>query len=295
MVTGGEQTLNQQGGVHDMTLLDFLSLERSTRSRARSRMPAAPHAEAVSQPRALTTVRGKPITVDDVLLYLKTTGVFRNAIYQIISIEVVMLKARELRLSVSEEELHAYSKARRESMGLLEATAMNEYCKWLGITFDHWQKQIEIELLRQRLKKTLFPEARIREYFDAHRRELKTLSVSRMVLREAPPLEEFAAQIRAGKRDFSVLAREHSLEQNTRVAGGYLGRIRWGMLPADVEKALFASTAGALVGPVAQDGYWVLYRVDDVQDAEYSDELKEQISERLFAEWLEHEVRIAPA
>src|SRR5581483_2045188 len=193
--------------------------------------PGAQHplAGAVSQPRALTTVRGKPITVDDVLLYLKTTGVFRNAIYQIISIEVVMLKARELRLSVSEEELHAYSKARRESMGLLEATAMNEYCKWLGITFDHWQKQIEIELLRQRLKKTLFPEARIREYFDAHRRELKTLSVSRMVLREAPPLEEFAAQIRAGKRDFSVLAREHSLEQKTRVAGGYLGRIRWGM------------------------------------------------------------------
>lgn len=293
MVAGGEQTLNQRSGVHDMTLLDFLSLERSSKSRTRKTPP--PPAETTPTVHALTTVSGKPITVDDVLLYLKATGIFRNAIYQIISIEVITLKARELKLAVSEEELHAYSKTRRESLGLIEATAMNDYCKWLGITFDHWQKQIEIELLRQRLKKALFSEARLRELYEQRRHELKTLSVSRIVLREPAFLQEIATQIQAGQRDFSMLAREHSLEQNTKVAGGYLGRIRWGMLPAEVEKVLFPALPGALVGPLAQDGYWVLYRVDDVQEAEYTDELKEQISERLFAEWLEHEVRVAPA
>ncbi|HTT07717.1 MAG TPA: peptidylprolyl isomerase [Gammaproteobacteria bacterium] len=294
MVTGGGQTLNQQGGVHDMTLLDFLRLERGSKSRTR-KAAAPPRPDALPQVHALTTVRGKPITVDDVLLYLKATGVFRNAIYQIISIEVITLKARELKLSVTEEELHAYSKARRESLGLVEATAMNDYCKWLGITFDHWQKQIEIELLHLRLKKALFPEARIREQYEAHRQELKTLSVSRIVTRDHASLREMAALLQAGQRDFSTLAREHSLEQNTRVAGGYLGRIRWGMLPADVEKVLFAAAPAALVGPLSQDGYSVLYRVDDVQEADYTEKLKEQISERLFAEWLEREVRIAPA
>ncbi len=294
MATGGEQTLKQRGGVHDMTLLDFLSLDRSSKSRIR-KMSTAPAVGTPPIAHALTTVSGKPITVEDVLLYLKATGIFRNAIYQIISIEVIMLKARELKLSVSEEELHAYDKSRRESLGLIEATAMNDYCKWLGITFDHWQKQIEIELLRQRLKKTLFPETQLRELYEARRHELKTVSVSRIVMREGPPLQMIAAQLRAGQRDFSTVAREHSLEQNTKVAGGYLGRIRWGMLPAEVEKALFAVAPGTLAGPLTQDGYWVLYRVDDVQEAEYTEELKEQISERLFAEWLEHEVRIAPA
>ena len=243
----------------------------------------------------LTTVCGKPITVEDVLVFLKATGTFRNAIYHMISIEVLMLKAQELQVSLQEHEVHAYCKARKEGLGIHDATAMNDYCKWLGITYDHWLKQVEIELIRQKLKQALFPESKIRDLFAEHHQSLRTYSLSRIVSDDQDQLARFRGQVEAGEADFSALARRHSLEQNTRVAGGFLGRIKPGMLNPELEKHLFSATANELVGPISQDGCWALYRVDDIQEPAFTEELKEQIAERLFVDWLENEVRVVPA
>lgn len=277
-------------GTLNMTLLDFLNAGREVEGRLANR-GERPAAGGMALDDVLTTVSGKPITVEDVLVYLKATGAFRNAIYHMISIEVIGLRASERGIVVTEQEIHDYSKARRETMGLTDAVAMNNYCKWLGITFDHWQKEAEIELLRRRLKQALFPDRRVRETYDARKHELKTLSLSRLVCREQAEAEAYRRRLDAGEADFATLARGHSLEQNTRTAGGYLGRIRWGMLPGEIEMALFNADSGRVVGPLAQDGYWVLYRIDEIQGAEYTEELKEQIAERLFADWLEREVR----
>ena len=243
----------------------------------------------------LTTVCGKPITVEDVVVFLKATGAFRNAIYHMISIEVLMLKAREMNVTLLEHEIHAYCKAKKQSLGIEDAVAMHNYCKWLGITYDHWLKQVEIELIRQKLKQALFPEKMIRELFAEHHQSLRTFSLSRIVGDDKEQLAGFREQVEAGKADFVALARHHSQEQNTRVAGGFVGRIRPGMLNPDIEKLLFAASPNELVGPISQDGRWALYRVDDVQEPEYTEQLKEQIAERLFVDWLENEVRVVPA
>ena len=67
------------------------------------------------------------------------------------------------------------------------------------------------------------------------------------------------------------------------------------MLNPDIEKYLFSAAPNELVGPILQDGRWALYRVDDVQEPEYTEQLREQIAERLFVDWLENEVRVVPA
>lgn len=282
-------------GAFNMTLLDFLNIGREEGKAPVTAQEMTTRGGRMGLDDVLTTVSGKPITVGDVLVYLKATGAFRNAIYQMISIEVMEMRAREAGIRITEQEIHSYSKAKREGMELTDAVAMNDYCKWLGITFDHWQKEVEIELLRQRLKQALFPDKKTREIYNARHQELVTVTLSRLVCRERAQIEALHGQIKAGASDFSTLAREHSLERNTRIAGGYLGRMRRGMLPDDIERALFAARPNEIVGPVSQDGYWVLYCVEDIQGSEYTEELKEQIAERLFADWLEREVRNVPA
>lgn len=276
------------------TLLDFLNRGRESGPEPRpDNKPGRTGRMNMSD--VLTTVCGKPITVEDVLVFLKATGTFRNAIYHMISIEVLMLKARELNITLLENEVHAYCKARKEGLGIRDAAAMNDYCKWLGITYDHWLKQVEIELIRQKLKQALFPEGTIRELFAEHHQTLRTYSLSRIVSDDHDQLTAFRRQVEGGEADFSALARRHSLEQNTRVAGGFLGRIKPGMLNPDIEKYLFSAAPNELVGPILQDGRWALYRVDDVQEPEYTEQLREQIAERLFVDWLENEVRVVPA
>lgn len=271
----------------NLSLFEFLS-----RGKGAGR-PAAggPVKSGMQMADVLTTVSGRPITVEDVLVYLKANGTFRNAIYQIISKEVVAFKARELNIRVSETELAEYTRTRRAATGLQDAVRMNDYCKYLGITYDQWQREMETELLRDKVKRRMNPPARVREVYEEHRNELLTLNLSRIVCRTEVEVAAIRARIERGEGDFSTLAREHSLEENTRVAGGYLGSLRAGMLPEPLERQLFAAPVESMVGPVEQEGYWVLYRIDALRGTELTDEISEQITDRLFNDWLEQAVQ----
>lgn len=82
----------------------------------------------------LTTVSGKPITVEDVIVHLKGTGTFRNAIYQLIEHRVIDFKCKELRVNVGDSEFRDYARTRRRLLGLTNAVDMSRYCRWHGIT-----------------------------------------------------------------------------------------------------------------------------------------------------------------
>lgn len=241
----------------------------------------------------LTSVHGKPITVEDVIVFLKANGTFRNSIYQMISNEVTALKSRDMGIDVAERELQDYTALKRQELGLQSAVEMNDYCKWLGVTYDQWERSLEAELLRCKLRKAMYPEATIREIFDTYQYRLRSISLSRIVGSDRESLRRILDDLRAGQGDFATLARECSVEESSRMAGGYLGTVRWGMLPQEIEETIFTAEVNDVIGPLQQDGYWVLYRIDDIRGGEYTEELREQIRDWLFSDWLEDAVRNA--
>ena len=243
----------------------------------------------------LTTVRGKPISVRDVVAWLKINGTFRNAIYQLISQALIADKARELGINVTPKQLQEYAMRRREALGVADALSMNNYCRWLGISFDQWEREVEKELLRESVKTALFPRSVIDQLYSERKHELNVLTLSRIVCREKNRAQQARRRLTDGTRDFADAAREYSEEETTRELGGYLGQVRWGMLPPEIEPSVFGVDDGALVGPLQQDDFWVLYRVDDVQRTDLTDELRERIADRLFSDWLEDAVRHAEA
>lgn len=238
----------------------------------------------------LTSVNGKPITVEDVLIHLKACGTFRNAILELIELEVIESKAAELGITLSEDELYAYTENQRASMGLSDTLRMNEYCSLMGITMDQWYTTMEKDLLRIRLMERLIDQGDIEASFEGQKERLKTVSTSRIVCADQQMSEELSRLLNANPEEFSPLARKHSLEQNTRVAGGYVGNIQPGMLPEEIEERLFQAGEGELVGPLWQNGYWVLYRVEHITHQELNSTMTTQIRESLFQQWLEREV-----
>nr|MDQ3960600.1 peptidylprolyl isomerase [Pseudomonadota bacterium] len=89
--------------------------------------------------------------------------------------------------------------------------------------------------------------------------------------------------------DFAALARKVSIEKNTRIAGGYVGNIKYGTLPRPIDQAIFTAQPGSLLGPFVQAGYWAIYKVEEIRTAELDENLKKTIANHLFTHWLQQE------
>ena len=243
----------------------------------------------------ITIVHGKSITTEDVLVHLKAHGTFRSAIYDLIEMEVIKLMFDEQDIEITDAELQEYSENKRLELGINDAVEMNEYCMWLGVTYDQWYQIIEIELMQLKLTDNVIDDKKVAAYYEYNKNDLKTLSVSRIVCDDESVINQVKSKLDDGQCDFSTLAREFSIEENTNMAGGYVGSVRKGMLPEAIDEQIFYANKNDIIGPSRQNGFWTLYKIESIDHVELDDALKRHISETLFNEWLEIQVNKARA
>jgi peptidylprolyl isomerase len=243
----------------------------------------------------LTTVNGEPITVQDVAVHLKVNGVFRNTIYQLVETRVIALKCQELDIKICDEEFYEHADAKRRLAGLVSAFDMNRHCKWHGIVMDQWNEQVYQDLRRKQLKERVVTDAEVAAFYEAHRPEFAMAWLSRIVCEGEAHAQRVAEHLRTNGEDFAAVARRESVERNTRLAGGYLGCIKYGGLPKAINDAVFAAQPGDLLGPFEQSDYWVVYRLEDLNEPTLDEGLRNTIADHLFQKWLQTEVLNAKA
>ncbi|MCY3019244.1 MAG: peptidylprolyl isomerase [Planctomycetota bacterium] len=237
----------------------------------------------------LIIVDGKQITVTDVLVYLKATGVFRDAVCRLVELEVIRNKLPELRIEITEAELYEFAAQKRRFARLERAEEMNEYCRNNGITLAHWLVVTRDELMLQKLRAKVVAESDIAGYFAQNRAMMKTVALSRIVCRDDATAKNVIRRAAAGE-SFSELARRCSVEENTRHCGGYLGAVRRRMLPTAVDDKVFAARANDVLGPFWENGYWSVYKIEAIREAELGSSLKQEIADRLFKAWLQRAI-----
>jgi len=241
----------------------------------------------------LTTVNGKPVTVADVFVHLKASGHFRNAILDVIEIEVIRQKTESMGISVSAAEIQEHSDAKRRWMGLNSTQDWHNHCRWIGINVDQWNSVARTELLRKKLQHRVIGPAELKKYFNSNKAKLMTARLSRIVCADEAGANRLIAHVRLRPDDFPLTARQHSIEEQTRNGGGYLGSFNQGILPAEIEQAVFSASPSEILGPFRESGHWTLYRVEGFDHAKLDDALRAYISERLFSDWLHNEVNLA--
>lgn len=235
----------------------------------------------------LTTVGGEPITVADVIVHLKGNGTFRTAIYQLIEARVIIHKCKELGIEVSDHEFHAHAEKKRRLLGLANVIDLNRFCRSHGIVLDQWHNIVQQELLRHKLRDRIVSLKNVKTYFNEHKNEFVTASVSRLVCPDCEAAQQAKQRITVQGKDFATVARKVSLEKNTRIAGGYLGSVKYGTLPHSINTAVFSAEPGSVLGPFEQSGYWVLYRLEERRNTELDETLQKNIANRLFNQWLQ--------
>ncbi|MBF0382570.1 MAG: peptidylprolyl isomerase [Magnetococcales bacterium] len=127
-------------------------------------------------------------------------------------------------------------------------------------------------------------------YFSKHKESLKRLCIARIVCKNREEADKIYETVCVDNERFAPLARQYSMEHNSRIAGGHLGCIGRGVLPEDIEQDLFASKVGTIKGPYQQNGYWAIYLIEEILNNSLTNATRNNISDQLFAEWLREKV-----
>jgi len=243
----------------------------------------------------VTTVKGQKILVRDVLTHMKVKGTYRSAIYEIIESKVICHLYQDQKICVSPEEISAKLLEKRKLSGLSSDVDFRRYLEYHGIAPDQLESAWKTQIKREYLKKAVISDEQVKKYFTANKERFTTAAVARVVARSREAIDRHAADIRSGGRDFFQVARDHSIDDNTRFAGGYLGEIRRGYLAPDVEREIFNAQPESVLGPFQENNIFTIYKVYAITSHKLSEHVKGMIRDQLFEEWIRKVVCAFPA
>ncbi|MBI4383838.1 MAG: SurA N-terminal domain-containing protein [Nitrospinae bacterium] len=266
----------------------------------------------------LATVNGQPISVEvfrkelkqlerkfrleespeftpEQALWLKT-----NALNQIIRTMLFQQEAAKHEIQVSNEE---FEETLMRMKNEYQDDSFQRYLDMENITRQEWENKLKNNLLIKNLinkavnSKVSVSEGEVREYFDRHPDEFQKgdqVRALHIMLETEDEARKILKQLSAGKKDFSELAKEHSLGPEG-ARGGDLGYFEKGHMPEefdDIFKLKINETSDIILTPY---GYHI-FRVTDKKTSQKMsfEESKKQIQgkllrehqEKAFQEWL---------
>jgi peptidyl-prolyl cis-trans isomerase SurA len=232
----------------------------------------------------------------------------RKALDQMIEGKLVLGQARELKLTVTAEEVDRAIEEVKKQNKLDDATFV-EALKGQGFTLESYRKNLRKQILELKVINTAVrsrvnvSDDDVKMFYKQNERQLSgdkkahLMQVLIAVADGAPPAEverrhalaaKVVAEARAGKK-FAELAKAYSDDEATKPDGGDLGWIGTGVLIDPLDEVVAGMDAGDVRGPVrSARGFHILYLVErKAGDLRPFDEVKEQIRKQLYDQQVE--------
>lgn len=239
---------------------------------------------------SLLTIDGQPLSWRNILDYLQVSGDLDPFINKILRQYVLSqeLRSRPDLEIASELVEQAVIDFRLEH----KLSDREQYQKWLtsyGMDNATFHQKCTLEL---KLKKLVIQvtEPNLDNYFIQRKPFLDLIVISRIVVAK----EDFAAQLRdqiEQGASFEKLAQEHSLADET-ILNGMMGPIKMGTLPDALKQVIDVDRPGQLIGPLAIEDQWALFRVEQFLPASlYNEGLKEELRLQLFEQWIAEKIQ----
>ena len=205
----------------------------------------------------------------------------RGLVFQIAQREKIAISQNKLQKGIDQWRY----KNRLESVEDTE-----NYLSQRNISFTDMAKEIEYQMLQERLKAQITTE-QIQAHFASQKLASERREIYYILVNERDVAEEIALQIKDGGRDFHTLARQYSLDERTRPASGYLGRQSRRDLPADVAPLLFAAEVGEVIGPIKVERGYALYYIQQHCPAVLDEATKARCVQELYQLRLKREAK----
>ncbi|HEY9648194.1 MAG TPA: peptidylprolyl isomerase [Chroococcidiopsis sp.] len=232
----------------------------------------------------LITVMGQAITVGQAFRYLQGAGKLDTTLSTILQQHVLEQELSPWVAAIAPRQIEQTIADFRQHHQLSDPA---EFADWLvseGLDHDTLRQRFARELGLRTLKRQIATD-QLHNYFIERKSQLDRVVLSRIVVAQRDLAEELRYQLSDGAV-FEALAREYSLAGD-RHMNGMMGAIATCELPDGLRAALDGVEAGAIVGPVAVEGAWLLVRLETRLPATLDDpDLIQQLEDELFDRWL---------
>ena len=236
-------------------------------------------------------VNGEEITLYDLLKLAKLEGRLQF-IQDAVDAAIIARTAAERGIAVSDEELQRAADDFRAERELHDTVSTETWLAEKHLSYVDWESLLEQQVLRKKLREAL-TQSKVDQHFAEQGLSFDAAGISRLVAKTEDIAKELRAQLIEEGADFHALTRQHSIDEATKLAGGYAGKVQRTALPAAVEAAVFGGKPGKVIGPVKTDDGWELIKIESLHPATLDDTLRESIKTQLFDEWLSERRRKA--
>jgi parvulin-like peptidyl-prolyl isomerase len=164
---------------------------------------------------------------------------------------------------------------------------------WLAnnhMTQEDLEESLTQKLARQELADQVTRD-QVEKYFAENRTQYDRARLRQIVVDKDGIAQELLSRILEEGADFGELARQHSLDPQTRASGGNLGIVSRNALPPVVAAAVFTAKNGDVVGPLKPDGAYLLIKVEEILLGQFDGPSTVGIQQLLFRDWVAEQVQ----
>jgi len=216
---------------------------------------------------------------------LQIQGVFQSILHQ----RIVEQAAAQRGIQVKTEEIQAEGDRLRRQNRLESASATFAWLKEQLITPDEWEQGIRDRLLAQKLSAFLFANE-VEKYFVEHRTDFDSVILYQIIVPHQKLAVELFYQIEEEEISFYQAAHYYDIAEDRRHRCGFEGRLYRRGLKPDISSVVFGAEPQKVLRPIkTEQGYHILM-VEDMIPAELTPELRQEILQQLFHEWLTREL-----
>lgn len=223
------------------------------------------------------TVNGTNITQDELYKELdKRYG--KQTLEDLIIRKLVSQSAEKQKLAIADTEV---DKKLEDLKKLVPGGQLEPILKERNTTMDDLKSELKVNLLLRKLSASSITDADKNAYFEQNKARLAQVEASHILVKTKAEADSILKEIKSGK-DFAELAKQHSLDPQSKPKGGHLGFFSHGMMDPAFEKAAFETKIGEVSNIIKSNFGFHIIKVSAKKST--FDELKETIEDELLGQ-----------
>lgn len=250
----------------------------------------------------VAVVNGDEITQKE-FIESAVSGGGAHLLDQLILEKIIQQKAEQENVTISDKELdHKFNEFKEQ---IPSEDMFENYLEQQGLSEDVFLEQMKTDLLLEKLfePNIKVSDEEVRQYFDENKEQFnepEKVKAKQIVVESEEEARKAYKRLKDGE-DFSKVAQDVSIDQQTRDNGGDLGSVpkgRLAVIDPELEEKVFALKKGEFIEPFeTQTGFYIV-QVDEkiaAKKATFNDEIAKEIREELkqrklyekMPEWIE--------
>jgi len=228
------------------------------------------------------------IDPEKVVHYLKHEVRLKAVYRDILCRQIIKQASEERGIAVGPEEIQAEADRFRYDHRLENASQTFAWLEDQLLTPDDWEDGIQQRLLVKKLAESLF-EKQVEAYFFQNKVQYDKAVLYRILVPYNALAQEIFYQIEEEEISFFEAAHLYDVDEHRRLVCGFEGKVsRWQLKP-DIAACVFGASPRQVVGPMPSDHNFELLMVEEFIPSELTPEVRQQILNQLFDEWLDSE------